>query len=255
MTQLPFGNTQIESKTLLQQIESEEAIEQLESAGLEDASRRIEAFVTAVPALLSWLQTSGRQYPWRYTIDPWRVYISEILLQRTRGDAVVEIYDKFFGRFPDPSSLDVATESEIRNTVDSLGFGNQRTRTLQDVADLLVSEHGGEVPASPEELKRPWRVGEYSANATLLFAFGEPRPLVDANIARIIERYLGYEMPDQPHKDTDIYALLDSLTPSEPDTARAFYFALIDHGAKICTSSSPSCSGCPVEYGCQYWHS
>ncbi len=243
---LPFGQTTVDPETIVDQANVSVATQILTESGIEDANTRVHRFLTGVPELLTWLAENGREYPWRYTTDPWRVYNSEILLQRTRGDAVERIYSDFFEQFPDPESLYQATDDEIYSTVASLGFGNQRTRTLREVAELCVCEHGSEVPTDLAELQRPWRVGAYSARTCLLFAYGEPQGLVDVNTARIISRVFGYEMPTQPHKSSTVQRLLDSLVPDTPALARGFIFALLDLGALICTESEPACESCPL---------
>jgi len=249
---LPFGNTDVKRDTIAGQIDRDQVILQLERGDVENAQARLDSFLSVLPRLFDWLETYGRDFPWRYTDDPWRVYISEILLQRTRGAAVEDIYNGFFERYPTPEALNKASKDDVKTLINPLGFGNQRTRTLKEVAELLVSDHNGSIPESVEELKKPWRVGDYSARATLLFAFHNPEPLVDANIARIIGRYFDYQMPKQPHKDTDVYALMEALTTSDPEIARAFYLSLIDLGAIICTSKSPQCPDCPIRKSCQY---
>jgi A/G-specific adenine glycosylase len=251
MPDLPFGKTDLTSQALVKQIDYPEATTQLAHGGVIDPSNQLDSFLSDLPDLLDRLETTGRQFPWRFTDDPWRVYVSEILLQRTRANAVESIYDEFFNKYPNPAALNRASEAQLRETIDSLGFGNQRTRTLFEVAELTTQEYDGRVPRSVEALKKPWRVGDYSARATLLFAFHESKALVDANIARIIGRYFDYEMPRQPHKDSDVYTLMHSLTPAEPAIARAFYFSLIDHGALLCTSSNPECANCPIATQCQ----
>jgi A/G-specific adenine glycosylase len=224
----------------------------LHENGKPDSEIQIRSFIQTVPDLLDWLEQHGREFPWRYTTDPWRVYVSEILLQRTRGGAVAAIYDEFFNRFPDPETLYRADEEEIHDVVSSLGFGNQRTRTLQDVAELCHCEYGGDVPQDLEVLKQPWRVGPYSARACLQFAFNEPHALVDANVARVIERVLDYEMPTQPHKSDTVYELMECLVPDDPEIARAFNLALLDLGALICTPDKPQCPACPLEDCCAF---
>ena len=233
---LPFGRTQVSVGEFRQYIDEEGAVETAERGGVIHPEYRINLFITELPSLMAWLGENGREYPWRYTTDPWKVYVSEILLQRTRGDAVAEIYDEFFSRFPTPGSLNQATEEEIREVVHTLGFVNHRSRALREVGEIFCKDHDCEVPASLEELKRPWRVGDYSARACQLFARGKPYALVDTNFARVIGRVLGYEMPQQPHKSEKVYTLLDSLVPADPALARAFNLAILDLGALICTS-------------------
>lgn len=250
MVSLPFGRTDATADEIRGTIDTAMAVEQAQHGGVDNQEERIEAFIECIPRLLDWLEECGRLYPWRQTADPWKVYIAEILLQRTRADIVEGIYDTVLERFPNPETLYRASEEEIFETVESLGFGNHRTRTLQEVAELCYYDHGGTVPNSVKELQRPWRVGAYSARACCLFAFEQPLALVDTNTSRVIERVLGYEMPEQPHKSTAVYQLLDALTPSDPALARAFNLALLDIGALICTPSTPDCDICPLASGC-----
>lgn len=254
MATLPFGRTEVSVDELRTLIDIEAAVELAADGEVEGPEERVNEFVKCVPDLLSWLEMEGRRYPWRQTADPWRVYIAEILLQRTRGDAVDKIYTEFMNQFPDPESLHAAQESEIRELIHTLGFVNHRTRTLRDVGEIFVSEYGGKVPNSVEGLKKPWRVGDYSARACQLFSRGAPMALVDANFARVFERLLGYVMPRQPHKSSEVYALLDALVPSDPDLARAFNLAVLDLGALICTPENPACESCPVNIACNYYN-
>lgn len=250
---LPFGRTRVDFVELQGKIQIQEGIELAKQNRLENAETRIQLFVEHIPDLLRWLEVHGRKYPWRETIEPWRVYLTEILLQRTRADAVAKIYHQFFDRFPDPESLHEAPESEIKDLVRTLGFVNHRTKSLQDVGEILIQKHGGSVPDSVEALKEPWRVGEYSARACQLFARDQPYALIDANFARVIGRVLGYEMPRQPHKSEDVYAFLDALVPSDPDLARAFNLAVLDLGALICTPDNPNHVECPFQDICVYF--
>lgn len=135
----------------------------------------------------------------------------------------------------------------------SLGFVNHRTRTLEDVAQILGEDHGDSVPASLKELQRPWRIGPYSARATMIFAFHEPMALVDTNFARVGERVFGYNMPSQPHKSEEVYQFFDALMPDNPGLCRALNLALLDLADAICTPSDPSCPSCPLATSCLYW--
>lgn len=250
--QLPFGRTEVAEKDLLETIDTDTAISHLVENGVSNPEPKVQTFIECLPDLLAWLETNGREYPWRQTTDPWEVYVAEILLQRTRGDAVDGIYREFLEQFPTPEAVYEAPEADIRDMVHSLGFVNHRIRTLQEVGELIVTEHGGEVPDSLTELKRPWRVGDYSARACQLFARGDPRALVDSNFARVIGRALSYEMPSQPHKSDSVYNLMEALTPDDPALARAFNLAVLDLGAMVCTASDPECDVCPLQSGCVY---
>ncbi|WP_323677696.1 hypothetical protein [Halorubellus sp. PRR65] len=249
---LPFGQTSVTAVELRSHVDAAAATEALVAADVDHARERFDAVLETVPELLEWLSVHGREYPWRYTTDPWRVFATEILLQRTRGDAVAEIYNPFFSAFPTPNAVREADEADLRDLVRSLGFVNHRVRTLREAADLCVVENEGQVPTDLEALQRPWRVGPYTARACLLFAFQEPLALVDANTARITERVFGYPLPEQPHKSEAVYRFLDALVPDEPALARAFNLALLDLGALRCTNSNPDCSACPIQPSCLY---
>ena len=252
---LPFGNTSVSVDTIESLVDREQAVSEAQKGDVDQPEKRIQWFIEAIPELLDWLEAHGRVYPWRETTDPWKVYLAEILLQRTRGDAVENVYSDVLQKFPDPDTLTRTSEEEIKDVVRSLGFVNHRTRTLVDVGEIFTEEFDGEIPDSVEELKQPWRVGDYSARATQLFARGQPMALVDANFARVIGRILGYEMPSQPHKSDDVYALLDALTPDDPDIARSFNLAILDLGATVCTPKNPDCQSCPVNAACDYYDS
>ncbi|ACV46582.1 MULTISPECIES: base excision DNA repair protein [Halomicrobium] len=252
---LPFGKTEVSAEEIDSLVDRDLAVEHAKTGNVNQPEERIQEFIETVPELLSWLEANGRVYLWRETTDPWKVYLAEILLQRTRGNAVEKIYDDVLRQFPDPETLVEATEGEIEDVVRSLGFVNHRTRTLTEVGEIFTEDFGGEVPGSLDKLKRPWRVGDYSARATQLFAREQPMALVDSNFARVIGRVLGYEMPSQPHKSDDVYALMEALTPDDPDLARSFNLAILDLGALVCTSEDPDCPSCPLNSACSYYES
>lgn len=249
---LPFGDTSFSAEHYWNEISFHEVERHLSERGISNHEERVTHFANAVSDLAKWLDQNGRKYPWRETREPWRVYVSEILLQRTRADAVEAEYNQFFEAFPDPEALHIANSDRVRERVYSLGFGNQRVRSLKDVSEHIINSWDGSIPRDVEKLKKPWRVGAYSARATMLFAFGVSSPLVDANIARIVERFFPYRMPLQPHKNTDIYNLMGALTPSDPCMARAFYLGLLDLGAKVCVEENPGCDSCPLALNCAY---
>ncbi|MFB6115096.1 MAG: hypothetical protein ABEK04_02300, partial [Candidatus Nanohalobium sp.] len=225
---LPFGKTDITSEEYREQIDYDKALEILEENGVEDAEKKLEAFIQEVPDMLEWLEENGREYPWRYTTDPWKVYVAEILLQRTRGDAVAEVYPKFIGKFSDPESLYESEEEDIRKEIKSLGFINHRTKTLNEAGKIFMENFDGKIPDSGEKMKKPWRVGDYVANAVQLFAFGEARPLIDSNIEGFIENKLDFKRSQRAHKDKIFTDLMRSLTPENAAIARSFYLTMID---------------------------
>jgi len=163
MVDLPFGKTTTTASEVYSLIDFQAAVDRAQNGEVNKPENRIEEFVKSVPDLFEWVETHGREYLWRKTTDPCEVYMAEILLQRTRADAVECIYENFIERFPDPETLSEASEEQIRDVVKPLGFVNHRTRTLQEVGDLFTAEYDGDVPNSVNELMRPWRAGDYSA--------------------------------------------------------------------------------------------
>lgn len=231
-------------------IERDSAIEQLEEMGAENPSTAIEEYIASVPDLLEWFDNNGREYPWRKTSDTWKILIAEIFLQRTRADAVSEVFPGFVEKYPDPESLYTADEQEVKSQIKSLGFVNQRTETLKALSRLLVEEYNGSIPENIDELKQSWRIGEYVVRAVKIFAREEPIPLVDSNIARIIGRTFDIDLPDQPHKSDELYELMDYLTPKGPKVTQKYYLALIDLGALVCTTENPDHDSCPFRNLC-----
>lgn len=222
-----FGKTDITSKELRAQIDTDKAISILQDQQVDDSKKKIEDYIEQITGKINLLPKEGRQFPWRSTDSVWKIYASEILLQRTHGQSVANIYDEFFEKFSDPGRLHKAEKKEIKEQVNSLGFQNKRTKTLVEVGEML-KEHNFKVPQDAEKLANPWRVGKYAANATLLFGFGQSVELIDSNVATAAEASLNYPLPTAPHKDKDFRELMNALTPSESKIARAFYFALID---------------------------
>jgi A/G-specific adenine glycosylase len=164
-----------------------------------------------VRELLEWLQENGRIFPWRETTDARKVYAAELLLQRTKVDAVQNVFLKFIERYLSVDSLDGADEDELRKVVYELGLVDHRVKTLISVGE----EFSDGLPSSVDELKEPWDVGKYSARACQLFTRGDPQPLVDSNFARAISRVMKIQMPSQLYK-TSRYILL--WTRSRPET-------------------------------------
>ena len=218
----------------------------------ESPSEAVRSFLRCVPSLLSWAEANGREFPWRPTDDPWRVYVVEVLLQRTRAEAVASIYPEFFETYPTPEAIVEADESDLIECVSPLGFGRRRASILRSVARAVVEDHDGAVPRDAPALREPDGIGPYTARATAVFGHGTPLGLVDVNTARIFGRVFGREVPRRADESDPAHLLADSLTPSIPRVARAFNLALLDLGAMVCTPSDPNCSSCPLVSACAH---
>ncbi len=223
----PFGKNDVTSEELRSEVEEQKVIQHLKDKGIEEPDRMLESYLVRISEGVSLLESKGRRYPWRSTSSLYRIYITEILLQRTRGESVNKIYSDFFQTFNKPEELYRAEEREIRDEVKSLGFVNKRVKTLQSASEML-KENGFEVPEEREMLIRPWRVGPYVANATLLFGFDKSIELIDTNIAQTVEELLDYPLPRVPHKDPEFRNFMRLLTPNSPAVARPYYLAMID---------------------------
>ena len=246
---LPFGRTSVSETEVRSLTNAERAGELLAKFGHDAPEAAVNSFLGSIPELLQWLEANGRTFPWRETTDAWEVYAAEVLIKRTNADAALRVFPRFIERYPSAAALAKADEEELRELVYEIGLVDNRVKTLQSVGEQFADG----LPDSVSELKEPWGVGEYSARACQLFARGDPQPLVDSNFARVVSRVMGIEMPSQPHKSKQVYALMNALTPQDTNIARAFNLGILDLGASTCTPTSPDCGLCPLNRGCNYY--
>ena len=192
--------------------------------------------------LLSWYQDHRRALPWRHTRDPYRIWVSEIMLQQTRVAAVLEHYKRFLERFPTVRCLASATESDVLAAWSGLGY-YRRARMLHRAARQVASESMGLLPNSSAELRKLPGIGRYTANAMGSIAFGEPVAVVDGNVKRVLSRVLGSSLKDS-EMWTTAQTILDSGRPGD------FNQAMMELGATVCVPGVPLCNGCPVKRHC-----
>ena len=200
-------------------------------------------------SVLSWYDAGHRDLPWRHTKDAYRIWISEIMLQQTRAETVVSYYERFLARYPDVYALADAPEEELLKAWEGLGYYS-RARSLQKAAKLIVSQHGGELPADLEKLRALPGIGDYTSGAIASIAFGIPAAAVDGNVERVVCRYFALsEEMGSPKSRRMIHDLTQELVP--PDRPGAFANAMMEMGAVMCTPKSPACLLCPVRVGCK----
>jgi A/G-specific adenine glycosylase len=199
--------------------------------------------------LLEWFRANGRRLPWRRTRDPYRVLVSEIMLQQTQVDRVRSHYGSFLKAYPTVEDLAAARPERVREAWEGLGY-YARARNLHAAARRIVEEHDGRFPRRIEELRRLPGIGRYTAGAVLSFAYGEAAPVLDTNVRRILTRVFVARRPAAAAAlDRRLWALADAVVPRED--AWAFNQALMDLGALICRARRPDCPACPVQAVCR----
>lgn len=199
-------------------------------------------------ALLPWYREHHRPLPWRDTRDPYRIWLSEVILQQTRVDQGTAYWHRFVERFPTVAQLAEASEDEVLRLWQGLGYYS-RARNLRSAAKQVVTNHGGAFPRSYAELKGLKGVGEYTAAAIGSIAFGLPEPVVDGNVYRVLARVFGISTPiDSGEGRHQFRALAGRLLPHE--SPGDHNQAVMELGALVCTPKKPRCTGCPLAQRC-----
>lgn len=206
-----------------------------------------QAFSTAV---LNWFDQFGRKtLPWQQDISPYRVWVSEIMLQQTQVATVLGYFSRFVERFPDVYALAAAPEDEVLHLWTGLGYYS-RARNLHKTARWVVSEYGGVFPCSVAELTDLPGIGRSTAGAIASIAMGIRAPILDGNVKRVLARYLAQEgYPGDPAVSRQLWAVAENLTPTE--RVNDYTQAMMDLGATLCTRSKPRCGQCPLQGACK----
>ena len=189
-------------------------------------------------SLLAWYDLHRRDLPWRASRDPYRVWLSEIMLQQTRVAAVIDHYHEFLRRFPTVEKLAAAREASVLAAWSGLGY-YRRARMMHAAAKVVVREYGGKFPASEEGLRELPGVGRYTAAAIASIAFGEPVAVVDGNVERVLQRVAGKRLSGE-ELWTAANRLLEGKRPGD------FNQAMMELGAVVCMPRAPACLTCPV---------
>jgi len=196
-----------------------------------------------VRRLLRWYRRQGRALPWRRTADPYRILVSEIMLQQTQVERVLPKYGEFLRRYPSIEALARARVGEVRETWYPLGY-NIRPVRLWTIAHEVLRRHGGRLPEDRDALLALKGIGPYTAGAVRAFAFRRRAAVVDTNVRRVLQRvFFGRAVPDRR-----VWALADRLLPRRPYD---FNQALMDFGALVCTARRPACGACPMRSFCR----
>jgi A/G-specific adenine glycosylase len=194
-------------------------------------------------ALLAWFHENLRPLPWRDRYIPYRVWISEVMLQQTQVDTVIPYYERFIAQFPTLSALASADEKDVLHLWSGLGYYS-RARNLLAAARIVAQSHRGRVPSDYDALRALPGVGRYMAGAILSVAFNKPYPAVDGNVRRVLSRIHGWT-DDAPERIWD--AATELAKAGEP---RLVNQALMELGATVCSFRRPRCLLCPVNDAC-----
>jgi A/G-specific adenine glycosylase len=198
--------------------------------------------------LIGWFSLEQRQLPWRENQDPYRVWVSEIMLQQTRVDTVIPYFNRFIDQFPTIEALAQADEEKVLKAWEGLGYYS-RVRNLHAAVKEVSESYGGKVPDSPRDISSLKGVGPYTAGAILSIAYGLPEPAVDGNVMRVLSRILLiWEDIAKPSVRKIFEEAVRNLISH--DNPSFFNQALMELGALICTPTSPSCLLCPVQEHC-----
>jgi A/G-specific adenine glycosylase len=194
-------------------------------------------------SLLAWYDGNKRDLPWRRTHDPYRIWVSEIMLQQTRVTAVLLHYENFLKKFPSVNKLARARQSAVLAQWSGLGY-YRRARNLHASARVIANEHGGSFPRNADEWRELPGIGRYTAAAIASIAFGEPVAVLDGNVERVLRRLLAGD-----DSDSALWKAAESfLDPARPGD---FNQAMMELGATVCLPAQPLCTACPIRRFCR----
>ena len=201
--------------------------------------------------LLSWFSVFGREFPWRFTNSPFKVLISEILLQQTNAEKVIGPYLELVEKYPTIANLADADDQIVLEIFSKIGLFFRASRLKTIAAEILI-RFNGEIPSNFNDLKSIKGIGDYIGNSVLCFGFLQKRPIVDTNIIRIFSRYGLFEsIKKRPHTDSQLWSFAESILPEINYVE--YNYSLLDIGAGICASRKPLCDLCPIKITCRFF--
>lgn len=198
---------------------------------------------------LTWYDHEKRQLPWRYDHDPYRIWISEIMLQQTRVETVIDYFYRFMEKFPTIKTLADAPEDELLKVWEGLGYYS-RARNLQKAAQQIMAEYNGKMPETLEEIRSLKGIGPYTAGAIGSIAFELPEPAIDGNVMRVVSRLFCISEDIAKPATRKIFdeVMRKIISQEYPGD---FNQALMDLGSSICTPKNPNCKSCPIQRYCE----
>ncbi len=201
--------------------------------------------------MVDWQRCQGRQHlPWQHTRDPYRVWLSEIMLQQTQVSTVLDYYPRFLQRFPDVARLAGAAQDDVLGLWSGLGYYS-RARNLHRCAQEVVARFGGEFPRTAAQLVTLPGIGRSTAAAIAAFCFEERVSILDGNVKRVLSRVLGYGADlAMAASERELWTLADLLLPQQAGDMAAYTQSLMDVGATLCQPRKVQCAACPVQQLC-----
>lgn len=200
--------------------------------------------------VLAWYEKHGRKHlPWQQNISPYRVWVSEIMLQQTQVTTVIPYFERFMESFPSVEDLAAASQDEVLHHWTGLGY-YARGRNLHKCAQTIVNEHQGQFPNTVEALSALPGIGRSTAGAIASISMGVQAPILDGNVKRVLTRFYAIEgWPGTTAVEKSLWAVATKLTPTH--SHQQYTQAMMDLGATLCTRSKPACGVCPLQPGCE----
>lgn len=204
-----------------------------------------------VEHILNFYNTQGRDFPWRKISDPYKIFLTEILLRKTTSKQVNSIYVKFFSEYPTIDSLALAEENELENSIKCLGLSKQRSKQMIKLANIITKQYGGLIPKNYNELIKLPGVGMYTAGGVLCLVYNKDVSMVDTNVIRVISRYFNFRSTKKDiSTDKNIWEFVKDMVP--PGKCKEFNFGLIDFAGIICRQKDPHCKKCGLNDKCHF---
>lgn len=200
--------------------------------------------------LTHWFKLNCRRFPWRNkSTSKYQLIIAEVLLQRTKAETVANFYPSFIRKFPSWKALSKAKEKGLQAFLKPIGLWRQRTTAIKNLS-AEMAERNGRFPKTREEIEKIPAIGQYIANAVLMFCHGQPQPLLDVNMARVLERFFGPRKLADIRYDPYLQQLAKDVLPKMK--FREFNWAILDFASLICRVKKPFCRKCCLSRRCRY---
>lgn len=196
-----------------------------------------------------WGKRNYRDFPWRRTCDPYAILVAELLLQKTAAATVAPVYCEFVDRYPMLADLAAAPAGEVASLLQPLGLFF-RAEKLRESVRVILEKYGGEIPRTEAQLLELPGVGKYIARSVCANAFGQPKAVLDTNVARILQRFFRIDGGKVKSRSPELWSAADRVAPKRE--VGPWNLGLLDFGAAVCTARNPRCGDCPLQQQCDY---